>query len=140
MRAPFEHAAADESAALFEVEAIEQLPAPTSSPFDHVAAAWMLAGSEIAIISHESALELYDLSDVIPSEALTSPSRAATAIGRLLSACASTTRASPLQAETYAASTAFRRHRSSGRSSTRSKRGRSPSRSRWQSARQSIGC
>ena len=37
-----------------------------SSPFDHVAAAWMLVGSEIAVVSHESALELYDLSDVIP--------------------------------------------------------------------------
>jgi predicted transcriptional regulator of viral defense system len=47
-----------------------------SSPFDHVAAAWMLAGSEIAIVSHESALELYDLSDVIPSKVhLTLPRR-----------------------------------------------------------------
>jgi predicted transcriptional regulator of viral defense system len=47
-----------------------------SSPFDHVAAAWMLAGSEIAIVSHESALELNDLSDVIPSKVhLTLPRR-----------------------------------------------------------------
>jgi predicted transcriptional regulator of viral defense system len=47
-----------------------------SSPFDHVAAAWMLAGSEIAVVSHESALELYDLSDVIPSKIhLTLPRR-----------------------------------------------------------------
>jgi predicted transcriptional regulator of viral defense system len=47
-----------------------------SSPFDHVAAAWMLAGSEIAVVSHESALELYDLSDVIPSKVhLTLPRR-----------------------------------------------------------------
>lgn len=47
-----------------------------SSPFDHVAATWMLAGSEIAVVSHESALELYDLSDVIPSRIhLTLPRR-----------------------------------------------------------------
>ncbi len=47
-----------------------------SSPFDHVAAAWMLAGSEIAVVSHESGLELYDLSDVIPSKVhLTLPRR-----------------------------------------------------------------
>lgn len=47
-----------------------------SSPFDHVAAAWMLAGAEIAVVSHESALELYDLSDVIPSKVhLTLPRR-----------------------------------------------------------------
>jgi predicted transcriptional regulator of viral defense system len=47
-----------------------------SSPSDHVAAAWMLAGSEIAVVSHESALELYDLSDVIPSKVhLTLPRR-----------------------------------------------------------------
>jgi predicted transcriptional regulator of viral defense system len=47
-----------------------------SSPFDHVAAAWMLAGPEIAVVSHESVLELYDLSDVIPSKVhLTLPRR-----------------------------------------------------------------
>jgi predicted transcriptional regulator of viral defense system len=47
-----------------------------SSPFDHVAAAWMLTGSEIAVVSHETALELYDLSDVIPSRVhLTLPRR-----------------------------------------------------------------
>jgi predicted transcriptional regulator of viral defense system len=47
-----------------------------SSPFDHVAAAWMLTGAEIAVVSHESALELYDLSDVIPSKVhLTLPRR-----------------------------------------------------------------
>jgi predicted transcriptional regulator of viral defense system len=47
-----------------------------SSPFDHVAAAWMLAGSKIAVVSHESALELYDLSDVIPVKVhLTLPRR-----------------------------------------------------------------
>lgn len=47
-----------------------------SSPFDHVAAAWMLARAEAAVVSHESALELYDLSDVIPSKVhLTLPRR-----------------------------------------------------------------
>ena len=47
-----------------------------SSPFDHVAAAWVLTGPEIAVVSHESALELYDLSDVIPSKIhLTLPRR-----------------------------------------------------------------
>ena len=38
-----------------------------SLPFDHVVAAWVLAGPEIAVISHESALDLYGLSDVIPA-------------------------------------------------------------------------
>ena len=36
-----------------------------SSPHDHVMAAW-LPLPEPAVVSHESALELYDLSDVIP--------------------------------------------------------------------------
>jgi predicted transcriptional regulator of viral defense system len=38
------------------------------SPFDHVAAAWVANGPGEAVISHESALELYELSDVIPDE------------------------------------------------------------------------
>ncbi len=47
-----------------------------SSPFDHIAAACVLAGPEIAVVSHESALELYDLSDVVPSKVhLTLPRR-----------------------------------------------------------------
>ncbi|WP_181813422.1 type IV toxin-antitoxin system AbiEi family antitoxin domain-containing protein [Gaiella occulta] len=47
-----------------------------SSPFDHVAAAWVLAGREIAVVSHESALELYELSDAVPSKIhLTLPRR-----------------------------------------------------------------
>lgn len=37
-----------------------------SSPHDHVMAAW-LPLPEPAVVSHESALELYDLSDVIPN-------------------------------------------------------------------------
>lgn len=37
-----------------------------SSPHEHVVAAW-LPLPEPAVVSHESALELYDLSDVIPS-------------------------------------------------------------------------
>lgn len=39
-----------------------------SSPFEHVAAAWMSAGSDIATVSHESALELYGLADVSPPQ------------------------------------------------------------------------
>lgn len=47
-----------------------------SSPFEHIAAAWMLAGPDIAVVSHESAFELYGLSDVAPSEVhLTLPRR-----------------------------------------------------------------
>jgi len=38
------------------------------SPFDHVAAAWVASGPDESVISHESALELYELSDVIPDE------------------------------------------------------------------------
>ncbi len=37
-----------------------------SSPHEHVVAAW-LALPEPAVVSHESALELYELSDVIPN-------------------------------------------------------------------------
>lgn len=38
-----------------------------SSPREEVAAAWLAAGTEEAVISHESALDLFDLSDVIPN-------------------------------------------------------------------------
>src|SRR6266511_67996 len=37
-----------------------------SSPHEHVVAAWLALPSP-AVVSHESALELYDLSDVIPN-------------------------------------------------------------------------
>lgn len=37
------------------------------SPFEQVAAAWVLAGPDRAVVSHESALELYGLSDVAPA-------------------------------------------------------------------------
>ena len=39
-----------------------------SSPFEHIAAAWVRVGPETAVVSHESALELYGLSDVVPAE------------------------------------------------------------------------
>lgn len=38
-----------------------------SSPTDDVAAAWLAAGPKDTVISHESALDLLDLSDVIPN-------------------------------------------------------------------------
>ncbi|MGA2928919.1 MAG: type IV toxin-antitoxin system AbiEi family antitoxin domain-containing protein [Solirubrobacteraceae bacterium] len=39
-----------------------------SSPHEHVVATWLsLSATTPAVVSHESALELYDLSDVIPS-------------------------------------------------------------------------
>lgn len=38
------------------------------SPFEHVAAAWVAAGPDEAVVSHESALELYELSDVIADQ------------------------------------------------------------------------
>ena len=37
-----------------------------SSPREHVLAAWLAVGKDIAFVSHESALELLGLSDVIP--------------------------------------------------------------------------
>ncbi len=37
-----------------------------SSPRDDVTAAWLGVGRDIAVVSHESALDLLDLSDVIP--------------------------------------------------------------------------
>jgi predicted transcriptional regulator of viral defense system len=38
------------------------------SPFEQIAAAWVQTGPGHAVVSHESALELYDLADVVPSE------------------------------------------------------------------------
>lgn len=38
-----------------------------SSPYEHVMAAWLPLRDAGAVVSHESALELYELSDVIPS-------------------------------------------------------------------------
>jgi predicted transcriptional regulator of viral defense system len=38
-----------------------------SSPHEHVVAAWLGMRDAGAVVSHESALELYDLSDVIPN-------------------------------------------------------------------------
>lgn len=37
-----------------------------SSRHEDVAAAWLAVGKEVAVVSHESALDLLDLSDVIP--------------------------------------------------------------------------
>ncbi|MEX1255075.1 MAG: type IV toxin-antitoxin system AbiEi family antitoxin domain-containing protein [Dehalococcoidia bacterium] len=37
-----------------------------SSPREHVLAAWLAIGKDSAVVSHESALELLELSDVIP--------------------------------------------------------------------------
>lgn len=38
-----------------------------SSPREEVMAAWLAAGKDLAIVSHESALDLLELSDVIPT-------------------------------------------------------------------------
>jgi predicted transcriptional regulator of viral defense system len=38
-----------------------------SSPREHVAAAWLAIGKDVAVVSHESALDLWDLSDIIPA-------------------------------------------------------------------------
>ncbi|MGD0114875.1 MAG: type IV toxin-antitoxin system AbiEi family antitoxin domain-containing protein [Dehalococcoidia bacterium] len=37
-----------------------------ASPREHVLAAWLAVGKDVAVVSHESALDLLDLSDVIP--------------------------------------------------------------------------
>lgn len=37
-----------------------------SSPREHVLAAWLAVGKDVAVVSHESALDLLSLSDVIP--------------------------------------------------------------------------
>jgi predicted transcriptional regulator of viral defense system len=36
------------------------------SPREEVAAAWLAVGKDVAVVSHESALDLWDLSDVVP--------------------------------------------------------------------------
>ncbi len=40
-----------------------------SSPREEVLAAWLTAGKQVAVVSHDSALDLLDLSDVIPDAA-----------------------------------------------------------------------
>lgn len=47
-----------------------------SSSHEHAVAAWLGVGDPQAVISHESALELYELSDVIPSAVHISLARA----------------------------------------------------------------
>ncbi len=37
-----------------------------SSPREHVVAAWLAVGKDLAVVSHESALDLLGLSDIIP--------------------------------------------------------------------------
>jgi predicted transcriptional regulator of viral defense system len=44
-----------------------RLRAYPSSPREHVLAAWLAVGKDTAVVSHESALDLLDLSDVIPN-------------------------------------------------------------------------
>lgn len=44
-----------------------------TSPHEHVVAAWIPLRDAGAVVSHESALELYELSDVIPSATDLSP-------------------------------------------------------------------
>ncbi len=41
----------------------------TSRPYwrEEVVAAWLAVGKDVAVVSHESALDLYELSDVIPN-------------------------------------------------------------------------
>ena len=38
-----------------------------SSPREEVVAAWLAVGKDVAVVSHESALELWDLGDLIPN-------------------------------------------------------------------------
>lgn len=38
-----------------------------SSPYEEVMAAWLAVGKDIGVVSHESALDLLDLTDVIPN-------------------------------------------------------------------------
>ncbi len=38
-----------------------------SSPREEVMAAWLAVGREVAVVSHETALELFELSDIIPN-------------------------------------------------------------------------
>jgi len=40
-----------------------------SYPREEVVAAWLAVGKDVAVVSHESALDLHDLSDVIPNAA-----------------------------------------------------------------------
>jgi predicted transcriptional regulator of viral defense system len=44
-----------------------RLRAYPSGPRDEVMAAWLAVGKELAVVSHDSALDLLDLSDIIPN-------------------------------------------------------------------------
>jgi predicted transcriptional regulator of viral defense system len=47
-------------------QGLYRLRAYPSSPREDVMAAWLAAGSDVAVVSHESALDLHGLSNVIP--------------------------------------------------------------------------
>lgn len=53
-----------------------RLRAYPSGPRDEVVAAWLAVGKELAVVSHDSALDLLDLSDVIPDAVHLTVSRA----------------------------------------------------------------
>src|SRR5919202_4674544 len=43
-----------------------RFPEHSASPREEVLAAWLAAGRDVAVVSHESALDLLGLSDVVP--------------------------------------------------------------------------
>ena len=71
-----------------------------SSHREHVVAAWLAIGKDTAVVSHESALELWDLSDAVPSSVhLTIPRSLRTRAKRSLSGVVIHTTSRPLAGE-----------------------------------------
>jgi predicted transcriptional regulator of viral defense system len=54
-----------------------------STPREEVVAAWLVVGKDSAVVSHESALDLWDLSDVIPNSVQLTVPRARRHLPRL---------------------------------------------------------
>lgn len=71
-----------------------------SSPREEVMAAWLAAGPDRAVVSHESALDLLDLSDVIPNAIHLTVSRSRRGLGAPPGVLLHTTTRPPRRAET----------------------------------------
>ena len=52
------------------------------SPREEVVAAWLAIGKDVAVVSHESALDLWDLSDVVPNAVHVTVPRARRSLAR----------------------------------------------------------
>jgi hypothetical protein len=107
-----------------------------SSPREEVVAVWLAVGKDAAVVSHASALDLLDLSDVVPDLVhLTVPDPSATF--QPCQAWPSTPRRGRCFRPTSPSATGCDSRQPRGQSSTPPRRAQLQSRSRWRSIRPS---